>query len=56
VLLCCPFAIIGLLSAISPGYFAPLQGSVLGLTIGLVAGLLWLAALLGARSVMAVEG
>jgi tight adherence protein B len=55
VLALCPFAIVVLLAAISPGYFAPLQSSLLGWGIALAAGLLWLGALAVARRVMAVK-
>ena len=55
VLLVCPFAMVGLLSAVSPDYFEPLCASALGWMILAVAISLWLAAVLLARSVLEVE-
>jgi len=55
VLVACPFAIIALIGGLSPGYFKPLQGSVAGWAVVVGAGVLWLAALLVARAVLAVR-
>jgi tight adherence protein B len=49
-----PFAMAALLDAISPGYFAPIGESFLGLVLAAFAGLLWLAAVLIARRILDV--
>jgi len=55
VLVVCPFAIIALIGGLSPGYFEPLQGSVVGWLVVVGAGVFWLGALLMARVVLGVR-
>ena len=55
VLVVCPFAIIALIGGLSPSYFEPLQGSLLGWVVVVGAGVLWLGALLVARAVLVVK-
>jgi len=55
VLTAFPFAIVALLGAASPGYFAPLRESAAGAVLALTAGLFWLSALVLARRVLRVR-
>jgi tight adherence protein B len=50
-----PFVMILALDAVSPGYFAPLEASVVGYIIAFIAGGFWLASLLVARKVLSVD-
>jgi tight adherence protein B len=50
-----PFVMILALDAVSPGYFAPLEASVIGYIIAFIAGGFWLASLLVARKVLSVD-
>jgi tight adherence protein B len=50
-----PFLMIVALDAVSPGYFAPLEASVIGYIIAFIAGGFWLASLLVARKVLSVD-
>lgn len=49
-----PFGMAGLLDAISPGYFDPIGQSFLGLLLGVAGAVLWLAAVLVARRILAL--
>ena len=50
-----PFVMILALDAVSPGYFAPLEASIIGYIIAFIAGGFWLASLLVARKVLSVD-
>jgi len=50
-----PFVLVVGLDLASPGYFQPLQETIFGYILGLVAGVFWLASLLVARKVLAVD-
>ncbi|PKN36243.1 MAG: hypothetical protein CVU63_17235 [Deltaproteobacteria bacterium HGW-Deltaproteobacteria-20] len=50
-----PFVMILALDMVSPGYFAPLEASIIGYVIAFFAGGFWLASLLVARKVLSVD-
>ncbi len=50
-----PFLMVLALDAVSPGYFAPLEASIIGYIIAFFAGGFWLASLLVARKVLSVD-
>ncbi|HEY4230348.1 MAG TPA: hypothetical protein VGO79_09260, partial [Thermoanaerobaculia bacterium] len=55
VLAAFPFGICVLFNAVSPGYFDPLQQSVIGYIIVSVAVIFWVSSLLLARKVLTVD-
>jgi tight adherence protein B len=50
-----PFLMILALDTVSAGYFAPLQSSVMGYVVSLLAGGFWVASLVVARKVLSVD-
>jgi tight adherence protein B len=55
VLAVVPFALTAALNWMQPGFFEPLQTSIIGWVILVIAGICWLASLLLARKVLAVD-
>jgi len=55
VLACFPFFLIFAISAVSPGYFNPLTESFVGYVLVFIASLFWIASLVVARKILAVD-
>jgi tight adherence protein B len=55
VLACFPFVLLGAFNWVQPGYFDPLQDSIVGYIIVSIATGFWIGALLVARKVLAVD-
>jgi tight adherence protein B len=55
VLACFPFILMFLINAVSPGYFSPLTESFVGYVLVVIASLFWIASLVVARKILAVD-
>lgn len=55
VLACFPFILMFLINAVSPGYFSPLTESLVGYVLVVIASIFWIASLVVARKILAVD-